>query len=43
MDLPANPEGRRDLARQIYDQIRKSILDGRLGRGARALRRSAHG
>jgi GntR family transcriptional regulator/MocR family aminotransferase len=35
MDLHVRLEGRQNLAHQIYDQIRKSILDGRLARGAR--------
>ena len=35
MDLHIHLEGRRDLARQIYDQIRSAIREGRLARGAR--------
>jgi GntR family transcriptional regulator/MocR family aminotransferase len=35
VDLFVRLEGRRDLARQIYRQIRAAILEGRLGRGDR--------
>jgi GntR family transcriptional regulator / MocR family aminotransferase len=35
MELFVRLEGRRDLARQIYRQIRAAVLEGRLGRGDR--------
>jgi GntR family transcriptional regulator/MocR family aminotransferase len=35
MDLFVRLKGRRDLARQIYRQIRQAIVDGTLARGAR--------
>src|SRR2546430_8523718 len=35
MDLFVKLEGRDDLARQIYRQIRQAILEGNLSRGAR--------
>jgi len=35
MDLHVRLEGRGDLARQIYEQLRRAILDGRLRHGDR--------
>lgn len=42
MDFQLAIAGLRPLTRQIYDQIRSAVLDGRLRRGERELRRETY-